>query len=106
MRQEGNHIAFYASEADRRLSAHRARSGWSGPRWPALEPGGRGRDAQAEVAFMARTLFGGADGRTVIERIDRRIDRLPGLEHLALVTRALERYGPPDPGELRRRPRP
>jgi hypothetical protein len=41
---------------------------------------------------MARTLFGGADGRTVIERIDRRIDRLPGLEHLALVTRALERY--------------
>jgi hypothetical protein len=93
MRQEGNHIAFYASEADRHLSAHRGAQRLVRATLARLwKPGGAGVMPKAEVAFVARTLFGGADGRTVIARIDRRIDRLPGLEHLGLVTRALERY--------------
>jgi hypothetical protein len=57
------------------------------------KPVGAGVMPKAEVAFMARTLFGGDDGRTVAERIDRRIERLPGLERLALLSRTLDRYG-------------
>jgi hypothetical protein len=93
MRQEGNHIAFYASEADRHLSAHRGAQRLVRAALARLwKPVGAGVMPKAEVAFMARTLFGGSDGRTVLERIDRRIDRLPGLEQLGLVTRALDRY--------------
>jgi hypothetical protein len=107
MRQEGNHIAFYASEADRHLSAHRGAQRLVRATLARLwKPVGAGVMPKAEVAFMARTLFGGADGRTIIERIDRRIDRLPGLENLGLVTRALERYeraaGPPTGGAIAR----
>ena len=93
MRQEGNHIAFYASEADRHLSAHRGAQRLVRAALARLwKPVGAGVMPKAEVAFMARTLFGGTDGRTVLERIDRRIDRLPGLDQLGLVTRALDRY--------------
>jgi hypothetical protein len=107
MRQEGNHIAFYASEADRHLSAHRGAQRLVRATLARLwKPVGAGVMPKAEVAFMARTLFGGADGRTIIERIDRRIERLPGLENLGLVTRALERYeraaGPPTGGAIAR----
>jgi len=107
MRQEGNHIAFYASEADRHLSAHRGAQRLVRATLARLwKPVGAGVMPKAEVAFMARTLFGGADGRTIIERIDRRIDRLPGLENLGLVTRALQRYeraaGPPADGAVPR----
>jgi hypothetical protein len=40
----------------------------------------------AEVGFLSTYLFGDADGRTMAERIDRRVDRLPGLDGLHLVT--------------------
>ncbi len=44
-----------------------------------------------EVAFVGRHLFGGAEGRAAVERVDRHIDRLPGLEGLRLMARANER---------------
>ena len=44
----------------------------------------------AEVDFLVRHLFGGADGRPVVERLDRNIDRLPGLERLHLLSSALD----------------
>ena len=31
-----------------------------------------------EVVFVGNHLFGGADGRDAIERVDRHVDRLPG----------------------------
>ncbi len=100
MRQEGRHIAFYASEADRRLDAQRRaqrlvrralRHLW--------RPVGAGVMPASEVAFMVRTLFGGEDGAATARRIDGRIDRLPGLDGLELVAGAVRRYGPgtPDP---------
>jgi hypothetical protein len=94
MRQEGAHIAFYASEADRRLTAHRrAQRLVRGALARLWRPVGAGVMPPSEVAFMVRTLFGDEDGREVAVRIDRRIDRLPGLARLGLVTGAVDRYG-------------
>jgi hypothetical protein len=45
-----------------------------------------------EVAFMVGTLFGDDAGRAAAAQIDQRIDRLPGLDHLGLVTGAVDRY--------------
>jgi hypothetical protein len=89
MRQEGRHIDFYASEARRRLSQSAAvrhvtrfalRRYWS--------PVGTGVRPHEEVSFLVRHLFGDEDGAAVAARIDRNIDRLPGLEGLSLITTA------------------
>jgi hypothetical protein len=39
----------------------------------------------ADTDFLIAHLFGDADGVAFTARIDRRIDRLPGLEGLGLV---------------------
>ena len=44
-----------------------------------------------EVWFVNNHLFGSDDGRAAVERIDRHVDRLPGLAGLRLATRASER---------------
>jgi hypothetical protein len=89
MRQEGRHIDFYASEAERRLRGDRRaqritrlalRRLW-GPVGSTVMP-------PEEVAFVVDYLFSGADGAAMADRIDRRIDRLPGLARLGLVTGA------------------
>jgi hypothetical protein len=92
MRQEGRHADFYARQAAERLTTDgRARwltrttlRQWWAPVGSTLLP-------RAEVAFMARYLFSGPDGRAMTERIDRRLDRLPGLGGLHLATDAAER---------------
>ena len=40
----------------------------------------------AETDFVIRHLYGGAGGRPFVERIDRRIDGLPGQHGLQLVS--------------------
>jgi hypothetical protein len=96
MRQEGNHIAFYAGEAADRLADHpRARRivRWALRRlW---RPVGAGVMPAGEVAFMVQTLFGDGPGQDMAARIDRRIDRLPGLADLRLVSGVLDRYAAP-----------
>jgi hypothetical protein len=42
-----------------------------------------------EVGFLVEYLFDSDNGREALERIDRRIDRLPGLGNLHLLQRAL-----------------
>jgi hypothetical protein len=93
-RQEGRHIDFYASEAGRRLAESRAarrltrlalRKLWA--------PVGSTIMPADEVAHLCRHLFSGDDGRAMAARIDRRVDRLPGLEGLSLVGNALDRVG-------------
>ena len=93
MKQEGRHIDFYASEAHRRLERSRTarkltrfalRKAWS--------PVGAGVMPDSEVAFMTRFLFDNDEGRAMVARIDRRIDRLPALEGLRLLEGALEKY--------------
>lgn len=89
MRQEGRHIDFYSSEAARRLASGRKaqritrfalRHFW--------KPVGTGVVPLAETAFLIDHLFGGDDGLEIAKRIDRRIDRLPGLDGLGLCVKA------------------
>jgi len=90
MRQEGRHIDFYASRAHDRLAVDsRARRLTRFALRRAWQPVGSDVMPDAEVAFLIGHLFGGPDGRSAVERIDRRIDRLPGLEGLNLVTDAV-----------------
>jgi hypothetical protein len=94
MKQEGTHIDFYASEAARRLAdspkAQRltrfALSHW----W---RPVGSGVMPKREVGFLVNYLFEGQKGREILERIDRRVDRLPGQRDLHLLQRAVASLG-------------
>ena len=90
MKQEGRHIDFYATEASGRLANSRAAqrvTRWALRRFWA--PVGSGVVEEAEVDFLRTYLFASEDGRTMAERIDRRVDRLPGLDGLHLLTGAV-----------------
>jgi rubrerythrin len=92
MKQEGSHIDFYASEATRRLAdntraQHLTRFALS--HW--WRPVGSGVMPRREVDFLVSYLFEGDKGSDVLERIDRRVDRLPGQGNLHLLTRAVSR---------------
>jgi hypothetical protein len=93
MKQEGRHIDFYASEAHRRLETDRRaqrmtrlalRRFW--------KPVGATVMPRAELTHMIAYLFADRDGREVCGRIDRRIDKLPGLAGLGLAATAVETY--------------
>jgi hypothetical protein len=89
MRQEGRHIDFYASQAATRLGASK-RSQWLTRQalsryWA---PVGSDVMPEAEVRHLISFLFGGDDGAAMARRIDRRIDKLPGLAGLGLVDQA------------------
>ncbi|HSZ35975.1 MAG TPA: ferritin-like domain-containing protein [Acidimicrobiales bacterium] len=94
MKQEGTHIDFYASEATRRLAespkAQRLTRFALAHRW---RPVGSGVMPKHEVAFLVNYLFDGQKGREILERIDRRVDRLPGQRDLHLLQRAVARLG-------------
>jgi hypothetical protein len=91
-KQEGRHIDFYASQASRRLAesaqARRLTRLALRTRW---RPVGSGVMPAAETAHLVHHLFGGDDGSTMAQRIDRRLSQLPGLEHLTLVASARAR---------------
>jgi len=90
MRQEGRHIDFYSSEACRRLVTDRTarrftrfalRCFWS--------PVGSTVMPHDDVRFLSTHLFGDQQGVEAARRIDRQVDRLPGLEGLHLFERAI-----------------
>jgi hypothetical protein len=93
MKQEGRHIDFYASQAHARLRdnpraqrlTRMALSKWWSPVGSDVMP-------EPEVRHLISYLFGGPDGRDMAERIDRRVDGLPGLGDLHLATGAHARY--------------
>ena len=110
MRQEGRHIDFYATQAGMRLAASaRARRLTRLALRHLWHPVGAGVMPPAETDFMIGHLFGDDDGLGIARRIDRRVDRLPGLAGLGLLenTRAtaLRRAaaGCPDQSRSRRR---
>lgn len=89
MRQEGRHIDFYVAQARRRLAdsaTARRLTRWSLARFWA--PVGSGVMPADEVRFLASHLFGDETGLATARRVDRQIDRLPGLADLHLLTRA------------------
>lgn len=91
-RQEGRHIDFYAGQAERRLAgstkAQRITRLALARTW---RPVGSGVQPAAETSHLIAHLFGGSDGAVMAERIDRRIDRLPGLSGLDLVSSARQK---------------
>ena len=94
MRQEGRHIDFYASQAERRLAANRRAQRLT--RWALRRfwsPVGSGVMPPAETNHLARHLMGGHDGLAAARRIDRRVDLLPGLAGLALLESSLRALG-------------
>jgi hypothetical protein len=93
MRQEGRHIDFYKSEAVARLDGDRRaqrttrlmiRTLWN--------PVGAKVMPAEETQHLVGTLFSGPAGRAMCERVDRRVDALPGLAGLHLMAGALETY--------------
>jgi hypothetical protein len=96
MKQEGRHIDFYASEATRRLSLSTKSQKLTRFALKHLwSPVGSGVMPDAEVAFLVDYLLGGAGGLEVAERIDRRIDALPGLAGLHLLGGAVDKFSAP-----------
>ena len=86
MKQEGRHIDFYVSQAKSRLSDSRGAqrlTRWALRRFWA--PVGSGVMPETEVEFLSSYLFGGDEGMAMADRIDRRVDRLPGLADLELL---------------------
>jgi hypothetical protein len=89
MKQEGRHIDFYATQAADRLAASRRaqrltrfalRKFWA--------PVGTGVMPAIESRFLVGYLFDGPSGLEAVRRIDRRVDRLAGLDGLHLVETA------------------
>lgn len=92
MRQEGRHIDFYATQASARLADDpRARRLTRFALRRLWKPVGTDLIGPAESRHLITTLFGDDEGRGVLARIDRRIDRLPGLAGLGLVEGAAVR---------------
>jgi hypothetical protein len=86
MRQEGRHIDFYASQATSRLAESRTARRLTRTalrRWWA--PVGSGVMPTDEIRFLVGHLFSDETGRATARRIDRNVDRLPGLAGLHLV---------------------
>jgi hypothetical protein len=97
MRQEGRHIDFYASQAERRLAAsHRARRLTRFALRRFWTPVGSGVMPAEETAHLARYLMSGEEGLAAARRIDRRVDRLPGLAGLSLLERSIRSLGAGD----------
>ncbi len=86
MKQEGQHIDFYAAEAGRRLAeSPRAQKLTRFLLQHSWRPVGSGVMPKAELNFVVRYLFDGTDGSAMAARIDRRVDRLPGQRGLHLL---------------------
>ena len=93
-KQETRHLAFYASQAKdrlersataRKLTRFAMKAFW-GPVGSTIEP-------KRETAFVLNYLMGGPEGAKHIERIDRKMDELPGLYGMDLLRKAVAKFG-------------
>jgi rubrerythrin len=86
MRQEGRHVDFYASQAMKRLAGNRRAQRLTRFALTRFwKPVGSDVMPEAEVCFLVNHLFGDDGGAAVVDRLDRNIDRLPGLDGLHLL---------------------
>jgi hypothetical protein len=95
MKQEGRHVDFYSTQGRTRLE--RSRQAQRVTRWALKKywkPVGHGVRPPEETEWIIRYLFASDQGFEAADRIDRNIDRLPGLDGLHLVRHAVEQYGP------------
>jgi hypothetical protein len=93
MKQEGGHIDFYASEAGHRLGENpKAQKLTRFALKHMWRPVGSGVMPKEEVGFMVTYLLSGDKGADVVDRIDRRVDCLPGQDGLHLLRGAVEKF--------------
>jgi hypothetical protein len=90
MRQEGRHAGYYSSYARELLEGDRAAQKVT--RWflrHEWAPVGSGDVPRIETSFSTAYLFGSGEGAELINRVEERIDSLPGLAGLNLVRDAI-----------------
>jgi len=94
IRQEARHAAFYASQARERLAGSaKARRMTRFALRRFWDPVGAGVVPRSETRHMLHFLLGDTTGRRMLDQIDDRIHRLPGLSGLNLVRHAVADYG-------------
>lgn len=89
MRQEGRHAAYYASYARELLAdpkSQKVTRWFLSNKWAIV---GSGDVPKIETSFAAAYLFGAGEGLNLIDRIEERIDGLPGMAGLCLVQTAI-----------------
>jgi hypothetical protein len=90
MRQEGRHAGYYSSYAHELLDgdkkAQKVTKWFLQHEWA---PVGSGDVPRIETSFATAYLFGSGEGMELIDRVEDRIDRLPGLAGLDLVRSAI-----------------
>jgi hypothetical protein len=92
--QESRHIAFYATQARKRLEASgRARAITRFVMSRFWGPVGSGVMPEEEVDHVMRHLFSGVDGLREMRKLDEQIAELPGLEGLTVLAEAFRRRG-------------
>jgi len=92
--QESRHLAFYASQAKERLA--RSVRAQKLTRWAMRNfwgPVGSTIEPRHETSFVLDYLLGGPKGGVHVERIDAKMDELPGMANLHLVRNAFGRFG-------------
>ncbi|MFI5837245.1 hypothetical protein ACIA5A_26580 [Micromonospora sp. NPDC051300] len=101
-RRESRHAAYLASQArDRLARSVRARRLTRLALRHLWAPGASGALSRTDTDHLVRYLFGDEAGWQEIRHLDDRIDRLPGLAGLGLVSRAVRRHGVVDPSTRR-----
>lgn len=92
--QETRHVAFYATQARKRLEKSRiARKLTRLALTKAWEPVGSSISEPDEVKHVMTHLFGTEEGLAEIRRIDANIAKLPGMEGITIVEDALRKRG-------------
>jgi len=92
--QETRHIAFYTTQARKRLEASgRARAITRFALSRFWGPVGSGVMPEDEVNHVMRHLFTGEDGLREVHKLDGQIAQLPGLEGLTIMRDAFARRG-------------
>jgi len=90
MRQEGRHAGYYSAWARELLEgddrAQKVTSWFLRHQWA---PVGNGDVPKIETSFATAYLFGSGDGAELVDRVEERIDALPGLSGLNLVRSAI-----------------
>lgn len=91
MKQEGLHIDFYYNQSMKRLTeSRRSRTLTRAALSKFWKPVGAGVMSESETQHLGQFLFGDQVGQEALQRIDRKVDRLPGLAGLALLESAVE----------------
>lgn len=92
--QETRHIAFYTTQARKRLEASSmARKFTRMALQRFWAPVGSGVMEESEVKHMMSHLFSGEDGLKEIRKIDSQIAEMPGLEGLTIMESAFRKQG-------------